>query len=81
MTLLGVHAAAPSAEVDGVSPITAFALLLTASVSCTETPAEVKKDSLNTTGMLHVCHDHGQHISTCHAEPQSSQAYMCLLIA
>ena len=55
MTMLRVYAAAPSAEVDGVSPITAFALLLTASVSCTETQCQVKQDSLNTTGMLHVC--------------------------
>lgn len=34
-----VHAASPSADVDGVSPITAFALLLIASVSCTATEA------------------------------------------
>ena len=30
------YAAAPSAEVDGVSPITALALLLTAFVNCTK---------------------------------------------
>lgn len=34
-----VHAASPSADVGGVPPITAFALLLMASVSCTATEA------------------------------------------
>ena len=52
-----VHAASPSADVDGVSPITAFALLLIASVSCTATEASSCTEQyviVNNIGSLYV---------------------------
>ena len=50
------YAAAPSAEVDGVSPITALALLLTAFVNCTE--AEGLAHALLE---LHLTREHAVH--------------------